>query len=79
MENETNMAIARRLKDIREALKMKQVDFAKRLGVSPAGLSEMEKGRYKPNIDVAMILVAEFNVNLYYLVMGEGGMFSGEK
>ncbi|MCP5049803.1 MAG: helix-turn-helix transcriptional regulator [bacterium] len=68
-----------RLKTIRQELGLTQYEFAQRLGISPPGLSEMENGKYKPNMDVAARLAVQFNVNLYYLILGEGEMFAGDK
>ena len=53
----------------------KQKDFAKRLNVSGATLSDVEKGKYKPSHDLIYNTANEFNVNLYYLLFGEGKMF----
>ena len=64
-----------RLRAIRKALAFKQIDFANRLKVSGPALSEIENGKYKPGYDFLYNLVKEFNVNLYYLLFGEGEMF----
>ena len=66
---------ALRLRAIRRALQLKQIDFANQLNVSGPALSEIENGKYKPGYDFLYNLVKEFNVNLYYLLFGEGEMF----
>lgn len=67
--------IGNRIKEIRNALKLKQKEFADKLDVSPPSLSEIETGKYNPSIDALIKLVKEYNVNLYYLLLGEGEMF----
>ena len=73
--------ISCRIKLLREKLGFKQKDFAKRLNVSGATLSDVEKGKYKPSHDLIYNTANEFNINLYYLLFGEGEMFgkSGEE
>lgn len=68
-----------RLKAIRKAITMNQRDLAKKLEISCTSISEMEKGKYKPNFDFMYKLVKEYRVNLNYLMFGEGEMFMGEK
>jgi transcriptional regulator with XRE-family HTH domain len=65
-----------RLRQIRQHLKYKQADFAEKLNISGPALSEIENDKYKPGHDFFYNLVQEFNVNLYYLLFGEGDMFS---
>lgn len=81
MENEKQEEsdLTKRLKEIRKALQINQRDFAERLGISGPSISEIEKGKYKPNFDFLYELAKEFKVNLYYLMFGEGDMFIGEK
>ncbi|HLP46316.1 MAG TPA: helix-turn-helix transcriptional regulator [Candidatus Kapabacteria bacterium] len=64
-----------RLRAIRKTLQLRQSDFADRLKVSGPALSEIENGKYKPGYDFIYNLVKEFQVNLYYLLFGEGEMF----
>ncbi len=68
---------AERLKLIRKTLGLKQKDFAMKLKISAPSLSEIEKGKYKPGHDFFVNISKEFNVNLYYLLFGEGEMFVG--
>jgi transcriptional regulator with XRE-family HTH domain len=60
-------------------LGFKQKDFAKKLNVSGPTLSDVEKGKYKPSYDLIYNISKEFNVNLYYLLFGEGEMFGKNK
>jgi transcriptional regulator with XRE-family HTH domain len=67
--------IAGRIKEIRNALKLKGKDFAAQLNISGPSLSELENGKYNPNFDFIYNAARVFNVNLYYLLFGEGTMF----
>lgn len=69
-------ACGSRIRLIRKTLKEKQIDFAKRLGISSASLSEIESGKYKPNYDFLVSIAREYGVNIYYLLFGEGKMFT---
>jgi transcriptional regulator with XRE-family HTH domain len=64
-----------RIKKIRKELNLKQKDFAARLNMSSPSLSEIETGKYKPGYDFLISISKEFNVNLYYVLFGEGDMF----
>lgn len=67
-----------RLKKIRMELDLKQSELAARLSVKSSTISEIETGKYNPNYDILYYLAREFKVNLYYLMFGEGEMFSRE-
>ncbi len=66
---------ALRVKAIRKKLKLKQEDFCKRVKMSETQLSKIENGKNKPGHDFYYNLVKEFDVNLNYLLFGEGPMF----
>ena len=66
---------ADRLKAVRKSLRLKQKEFAERLKISGPALSEIESGKYKPGHDFFIKIAKEFEVNLYYLLFGEGDMF----
>ncbi|NIR10115.1 MAG: helix-turn-helix domain-containing protein [Candidatus Aminicenantes bacterium] len=66
---------AMRLKGIRKKLKLKQDDFCKKVKISATQLSKIENGKNKPGHDFYYNLVKEFDVNLNYLLFGEGPMF----
>lgn len=68
--------IASRLKLIREQLGLKQKDFAEKLNISGPTLSDLEKGKYKPGHELYYNISKEYNVNLYYLLFGDGEMFA---
>ncbi len=67
--------LALRLKKIRLALSLKQKEIAKALNISASTYSEVEGGNYNPNFDLIENIVLKYNVNLYYLLFGEGEMF----
>jgi len=67
-----------RMQSIRKRLGFKQHNFAGELGISPASLSEIEAGRAKPMFDTIFNLTKKFNVNVYYLLHGQGVMFFGD-
>lgn len=64
-----------RLRLIRKTLKLKQVEFADKLKISGPALSEIENDKYRPGFDFIVNMSGEFNINLYYLLFGEGDMF----
>jgi len=66
-----------RVKAIRESLKILQEEMAPGLGISATRLSEIENDKSKPCHDFFYNIVKNFNVNLYYLLFGEGEMFGG--
>lgn len=68
-----------RLKELIQALGMSQVEFAKNLGIAKSTVSDVINGRLKdlPN-PVQLKLYREYNVNLNWLLTGEGGMFLGD-
>ena len=71
------MEIGLRMQAIRRRLGFKQHNFAAQLGISPASLSEIEAGRAKPMFDTIFNLTKKFNVNVYYLLHGQGEIFVG--
>ena len=66
-----------RVKAIRKSLKMRQEDFAPDLKISSQHLSDIELDKTKPCYDFFYNIVKSYNVNLYYLLFGEGEMFGG--
>lgn len=68
-------AIGLRMRAIRKELGYKQKDFSRELNISPAGLSDIESGNGKPRHDVIFNLAHKFDVNVRYLLHGNGEMF----
>lgn len=76
-ENDQLQAIefGQRVKAIRKTLGLSQKDFAESLGISGTFISEVESGKYKPCYDFFYNIMNHFNVNLHYLLTGQGEMF----
>lgn len=68
--------IALRIKQVRKFLKFKQKELASRLHISGATLSELEAGKYYPSCEFLMNIHRVFNVNLDFLLFGQGKMIS---
>ena len=64
-----------RLKIIRKALSMSQVDFAKTLNITAPYVSMLEKGKYKLSLEKLIILSNTYEVNLNWIINGKGPMF----
>lgn len=73
------LELTERLKAIRKALNLNQRDFAEKLDISCTSVSELEKGKYKPNFEYIQKCVKKFRINIFYLMFGEGDMFLGDK
>lgn len=71
-------SVAERLKKLRGHLRYSQKDFAKRLGILPATYSNYENERRKLSPELLEKLYNEFNVNLNWLITGQGSMFNDE-
>jgi transcriptional regulator with XRE-family HTH domain len=67
--------VGKRIKQIRKALNKTQEDFGKSIGMSKASLSEVETGKYKAGIELLEKLVKKYNVNLHFVITGEGDLF----
>ena len=65
-----------RIKILRDALKLSQKDFGKRIYVSQSLLTEIESGNRKVNDRTIQLIVSEYNVNKDWLLSGKGDMFS---
>lgn len=60
------MTIGEKLIKIREALGFKQLEFAKKLGVTPKTLREWEKDKYTVKFEILIKLVQQYKVNPLY-------------
>ncbi len=70
--------IGERMQLIRKKLNFLQKDFARELGISGGSLSEIEAGLAKPRFELFYNLTSKFNVNIYFLLHGDGKMFMSE-
>jgi transcriptional regulator with XRE-family HTH domain len=67
--------IGERLQEIRTHLGYLQKAFAKEMEISGASLSEIEAGNVKPRFELIYNITRKFDVNINYLLHGEGEMF----
>lgn len=65
-----------RLKLLRQTLRMTQVAFGARIGVSHSAIVEYEKGTRNPSAPAVITICREFNVNEDWLRTGRGEMFN---
>lgn len=65
-----------RLKNLIKALNLKQESFAKSLGMTQPNISRMVNGETKISVEVLNRIIDTYkNVNLHWLLTGEGVMF----
>lgn len=69
------MEIFERLKYIRKTLNLTQKDFAKKIGMSRSGYSQIETGDRPISDRLIKSICMAFNVNENWLRTGEGEMF----
>ncbi len=68
--------IGQRIKQIRTALGIKQIELAKVLKMNPSAVSQMESGRTNPSLETLSELGKIYNINLHWLITGTGEMFN---
>lgn len=71
--------LALRFKELRQALELKQMDLARELHVNPSAISQMESGKINPSLDILIQLWKLHQVDLHWLITGEGTMFADSK
>lgn len=69
------MSIGLRIKDLREQKKLNQAKFASLLNTSQAAISRYEKGERSPDSTFLTHVANVFDVNITWLLTGEGEMF----
>lgn len=70
--------IGERLKALRKALHLKQIELARDLKMNPSAISQLESGRTKPSLETLSELSRIYHADLHWLITGEGTMFSDE-
>ena len=70
------MSVNQRLRQVRKHFELQQSDFAKRLGLSQAGVSWLEKEGNAVSEQTIRLLHLDFHVSEEWLRSGEGPMFS---
>ncbi len=63
---------------MRKKLKLSQIALAKLLKCSQPNISDYEKGKVSVPISALQIISKTYNINLNWLITGEGNMFMGE-
>ena len=66
-----------RLVELRNALGLKQYQFAERLGVTNTAVCAWEAGRRNLTEQIIRSICREFRVNYFWLTEGIGDMFTG--
>ncbi|MFR8457518.1 MAG: helix-turn-helix domain-containing protein [Oscillospiraceae bacterium] len=69
------MPVNERIRSLIKALKIKQAEFAQRIGVSRPFVSELCSGAKNPSDRTIADICREFGVNEHWLRTGEGDMF----
>jgi SOS-response transcriptional repressor LexA len=64
-----------RLRSVRKALGLSQVEFSATLKVNASAISQMETDRIKPSLETLLLLAKTHKVNLHWLITGSGQMF----
>ena len=67
--------IGERIRTLRKQLGLTQKEFAKKIGVIDRLVSKWEKGLNDPTTKSLKAIAKTFNVNLHWLLTGEGEMF----
>ena len=65
----------KRIREIRKSLHLNQEAFSNSLHISSTSISEIERGKFYPNIELLGHLAKIYNVNLYYVIFNVGEMF----
>ena len=72
-------AIGNRVKQVRKYLQIQQKDMAQKLGITNAHLSDIEKGKASPSIELLMKITNLYDMSLEYLFFGRGNMLYSDE
>ena len=72
------LALCKRIRAVRKAMKLSLKDMAAVIGMSTSYLAAIETGNKSPGPEFFLKLIKEFDVNPNYLLRGSGGMFLKE-
>lgn len=70
------MSISLRIKELRKQKKLSQAVFSAQIGVSQASVSHYENGDRIPDTSFMNKVCATYNVNLNWIITGEGDMYN---
>ncbi|GHU78299.1 hypothetical protein FACS189476_09570 [Spirochaetia bacterium] len=76
MNNMPIVSVNRRIKQIRQELRLSQVQFSRVISLSSGYLAGVEVEKRKVNERLIKLICSAFNVNEKWLKNGEGEMFS---
>ncbi|UCH96495.1 MAG: helix-turn-helix transcriptional regulator [Candidatus Aminicenantes bacterium] len=80
MKKKTTSELGQRLQNLLHALGLQQKEMALAAGLNSGYLSDLISGKRKnPGIETILKIANTFNVNLNYLLLGEGEMFLPDK
>lgn len=65
----------KRIKEIRELLKMTQSEFGEKLGFSWSKIKDLESGKLHTTAEIALLMEKIYSIDLRWLLTGEGQMF----
>lgn len=74
VKTEEIAAIGNRIKQVRIHLRIQQKEMAQKLEITSAHLSEIEKGKSSPSIEVVLKMTNIYNMSLEFLFLGRGEM-----
>jgi transcriptional regulator with XRE-family HTH domain len=75
MKSDIEVTVNRRIKQVRQALKLSQMRFSKVISLSSGYLAGVEVEKRKVNDRIIKLICASFGVNEKWLREGEGEMF----
>ncbi len=67
--------IGKRVKQIRELLKISQETLANELGITKQAISNIEHSKCYPNIALLHKLYTDYGVNINYIITGRGDIY----
>ncbi|MDR1957044.1 MAG: helix-turn-helix transcriptional regulator [Treponema sp.] len=76
MKHEPVVSVNRRIKQIREILKLSQVQFSRVISLSSGYLAGVEVEKRKANDRIIKLICSSFDVHEAWLRTGEGEMFN---
>lgn len=75
MKQEHLKELGKRIKTLRQELRLKQKEFAAELGISGSLISQIESGQKNPVYELLYKLMKKYNVSLDWLFIGKGEMY----
>jgi transcriptional regulator with XRE-family HTH domain len=76
MKKASEVSVNRRIKQVRETIKLSQMQFSRVISLSGGYLAGVETEKRKVNDRLIKLVCSSFNVNAEWLKTGEGAMFN---